>query len=163
MIGGRSGWARELASALLVVVGLLGIASYALGLPAAGALARSWLASPLPLVFNRVGSVDTFARRFELRAESRAGARVALAGDAHLAAQIAGPFSRRKVVLESLLFGDLVLETMRLRVLHHGFCRPGAVAEELGFDPPLDHVEVRVWDAPDGAPADPPFVLRCDG
>jgi len=138
---------QALAAALLLVVGSLQMVGSLLGSPTLARLGRASMAAPLPLVFGRVGELETFSRRFALVLETRDGERIRLPGDRDLAARLDGPFTRRSIHLGALTYWHLLPEPDRSERVRFGFCGDAPLARELGIEAPLARVTIRTWSA----------------
>lgn len=125
---------RDPRAVLLVLVGLVGIAGDALGVPALQALGTAWGASPAPRVFASRGGLEGFSSTF--RVEGPDGSVVL---DPELYARMVGPYPRRNVYGAALAGGPWLADHPHLGALHRSvaegaFCGENTVLDELGVD-----------------------------
>lgn len=126
---------RNAACLALVALGLVHGVGYFAGAGPWRPLGFHFLVSPLPLVFNKAGPVETYARRFVVRVETRDGRTIELDDGRAVARALEGPFTRRKIHLELFLFWDTW--EAPAGVLQRSFCRDGAVPREFGIEAPV--------------------------
>jgi hypothetical protein len=132
---------RTLACAALVAVGLAHPVGWLTGLGMWRDLGLHFLVSPLPLVFNKAGPVETYARRFSLGIDGADGGRLELRGEPGFSSRLRGPFTRKKVYLEMFSYWDTWDVSTPLL---HAFCRRDPLSRELGFPEPVRSVTIEI-------------------
>jgi hypothetical protein len=133
---------RTVACAALVAFGLAHPVGWLTGLGTWRDLGLHFLVSPLPLVFNKSGPVETYARRFSLALDGVSGGRFEMRGDPGFSSRLRGPFTRKKIYLELFLYWD-TWESPAPALLH-AFCRPEPLSRELGVEEPVGSVTVEI-------------------
>lgn len=148
--GGQSrlrAWRVYFARAL-VVIGLARVLGV-LAIPPLYSLGEQFAASPLPIVFGRFGSIDTFSRRFAVELAMTDGSRVVVPGGAAFKQKLNGPFTRVKLYADAVAFTDVVSERRRAAVLTHLFCRGGPLVRELEIPGDVARITVQLWSLDD--------------
>jgi len=126
---------RRVALALLAAVGASNVVGSAVELVAAApgraiaALGRVSLASPLPKVFCKMGTIEPFARRDWLTLRHADGTERTYEVDRAASARLPGPYTLRNVYGAALVFAPLLPARTTNAVVRHGVCKRAAWRE----------------------------------
>lgn len=131
---------RTIACAALVALGLVSPLGYLARTQIPQWPGLHYLVSPLPLVFNRSQGIETYARRARLLVTTTSGRTIEFEGPAVVRA-LEGPFTRRKVFVELLLYWDTWGQAALW--LKRAFCLTPSLATELGIEEPIESVTVQ--------------------
>ncbi len=155
--------ARNVAAAVLLVIGSSQLAGYLLGFPAIRGLGAATAAAPFPKVFSDVRGFETFSARFTLMYEVPGGATVELAVTPELYARLRGPYWRRNVYGAALSYGPRLPREIWEPVFCYGLRRGGPLRTDLGV--PEDALRPRVLIETKTRGRDEQWVLEpaCDG
>ena len=157
--------AREIASYLLVGVGLVQAVGWATGSSVLRGLGAMSAASPLPFVFSSFRDYETFATEFEIELVREGGESVRHLVTPELYAKLDGPYNRRNTYGAVFAYGPALDGPDERRivddVLRYGLCGQGPVARRFGETAPIQKVRVEVRSKTRNGP--PPFrrELEC--
>ena len=103
-------------------------------------IAAATTASPAPKVFSSVRGLETYATRFYLDWQDRAGREHSLLLTPEIYARVRGPYNRRNVYGAALAYGPVLATDERTRplflsVARHALDGEAPLLRELGIDP----------------------------
>lgn len=139
----------KIASAVLLVVGLMQMAGDILNVPALKGLGAATAASPAPKVFSAVAGLETYSTRFFIEWTDLDGVEHSLELTPEVYARIEGPYNRRNVYGAAMAYGPVLSTDPRAQpmfksVIEHALCGEAKLLRELGIDPATIKGPVRV-------------------
>lgn len=128
---------KNLAAALLLVLGLAQMAGDLAGAPALKGAAALTVASPAPKVFSAARGFETYSSQFEIVWNQDDGKEYRLPIDAERYASLAGPYRRRNVFGAAMSYAPVLgtdpkTAPMLEAVLKYAMCDEARLLKELG-------------------------------
>lgn len=158
---------KRIATAGLLVLGLLQMFGDLFGLAAVRGLAAASAASPAPKVFSVANGLETYSTRFFIEWEDERAGSQSLEVTPETYSRLRGPYNRRNAYGAVVAYGPILATNPRTApmfegVARHALCGEAPLLVELGIDPRSvrSGVRVRLEPLPGTDIGDLPSVLE---
>jgi hypothetical protein len=157
----------RIASAGLLVLGLLQMAGELFHLPLVKGFALATAASPAPKVFSAVRGLETYSTHFYVEWTDVQGSFHSAQITPEMNSRVRGPYNRRNIFGAVLAYGPILVSDTRSRpmfdeVASYALCGEAPLLRELGVDPTAvsGSVKIRLEVRPNSHLEDLPLALE---